>query len=142
MLVKPVQRVVFAVIVILLLLASFIAGRMNNEPMNVLAQEVTEAETQTIGTYSCVIKQVAMYHNRAHVMCTTPLSIGIANIYFFAVEDTPANKALINRVLAIGLTQMSMDRSVTVQYESDYAENPPGCGISDCRKLVGIMGFK
>jgi len=138
---KTIQKVVFALVVVLLLLASFFAGRMNNQPINVQAQEITEDEDRAIAGFSpCTVQQVAMFGNRAHIRCTE--AVGTTSIRFFAVADTPANKSLINRVLAIGLTQMSMGRAVYIEYDNNSANNPPGCLVSDCRKLVGIMGYK
>lgn len=136
---KTNQRVVFAIVVVSLLLVSFIAGRMKNQPINVQAQELPDSEERA-GFSPCEVEQVAMYPNRAHVKCKDP--VPATTIRFFAVADTPANKTLINRVLAIGLTQMSMNRYLYIEYDANSANNPPGCLSTDCRKLTGIMGYK
>lgn len=138
---KMIHRVLFVCVVAILLLASFLAGRMYTQPMNVQAQEMPEDEDRAIVGFSpCTVQQVAMYGNRAHIRCVE--SVGTTAIRFFAIANTTANKSLINRVLAIGLTQMSMNRAVQIEYDTNSANNPVGCLVSDCRKLVGIMGYK
>lgn len=138
---KIVQRVVFALVVVLLLLASYFAGQMYSPPMNVQAQEEPEDENRAISYHDCLVTQVAMYENRAHILCNTPKDVGGTDIWFFAVADTPANKTFINRVLAIGLTNMSMNRQVRVVFDTLASSNPPSCWTGDCRKLVGIVGL-
>jgi len=66
--------------------------------------------------------------------------VGGVDIWFFAVANTSANKTFINRMMAIGLTQMSLDHNVVVHFDTLSANNPPGCLVTDCRKLVGIVG--
>lgn len=129
---KIVQRVVFALVVVLLLLVSYFAGQMYRPPMNVQAQEVPGDENRDINSHTCYVTEVAMYDNRAHILC---------GVMFFAIADTPANKTLINRVLAIGLTNMSMNRQVRVVFDTLAENNPPGCLTTDCRKLIGIVGL-
>ena len=144
MLVKPNQKVVFALIVFLLLLASFFAGRLNNEPMHVQAQEMPEDENRAVSGHTCKIIDVAIYSNRAHVKCDVPFVLGLApkttSVYYFAIANTNENKMLINRVMAIGLTTMSMNRSAYLVVETASAQNPPGCLASDCRQLLGLSG--
>lgn len=139
---KIVQRVVFALVVVLLLLASYFAGQMYRPPMNVQAQEVPEDENRGTGTHLCSITQVAMHYNRAHILCFIPADVDGTNVIYFAVADTPANKTFINRVLAIGLTGMSMNKNVQVVFDTLASNNPPGCLTTDCRKLIGIVGLK
>jgi hypothetical protein len=140
--VKPVQKIIFALIVVLLLLASFLAGRMYNKPMNVLAQEITDDENRATAGFNCNINEVAMYANRAHIRCANSVAVGSDTVWFFAIENTSANKTFINRVIAIGLTNMSMNRWVYVNYDTSSSNNPPGCLTGDCRKLVAILGWK
>jgi hypothetical protein len=138
---KKIHRVLFAFVIAILLLASFLAGRMYTQPMNVLAQEIPEDEDRAIATFApCTVIEVAMYNNRAHIRCVE--TVGTTEISFFAIANTTANQSLINRVLAIGLTQMSMNRVLYIQYDTNSANNPVGCLVSNCRKLVGIMGYK
>ena len=138
---KTVQKLVFALVVVLLLIASYFAGQMYSRPMNVQAQEVPESEDRAIDYHDCYVNQVAMYHNRAHILCDTYESVGTTKVWYFAVADTSANKSFINRVIAIGLTNMSMNRQIRVWFDTLASNNPPSCLTTNCRKLTGIVGF-
>lgn len=130
---KTIQKVVFALAVLLLIMASFFAGRTNSTPLNVQAQEeVHEAEGRQ--NHTCSLEYVGIDSDLAIVQCSVPID----NIYYFAVADTPANKALIDRMMAVGLTQMSMNRQVFITYDFNSANNPPGCFAVNCRLLQGI----
>ena len=114
--------------------------------MNVQAQEMPEDENRAVSGHTCKIVEVAMYEDRAHVKCDTPKVLGgfpapVHNVYFFAIANTNENKMLINRVMAIGLTTMSMNRSAYLLLETASSENPSGCLTQDCRKLLGINGL-
>ena len=138
---KTVQKLVFALVVVLLLLASYFAGQMYSRPMNVQAQEVPESEDRATSSHVCSVTEVAMYDNRAHIRCSAPKDVDGTDVWFFAVADTPANKSFINRVIAIGLTNMSMNRQIRVWFDTLASNNPPSCLTTNCRKLTGIVGF-
>lgn len=131
---KTIKKVLFAFVVVLLLLASFFAGRMHNKSMNVQAQEMPEDETRGTTGFNCDISQVSIFGNRAHIKCTNSQN-GIA---YFAVANTSENQIFINRVIAIGLTNLSMNRYVYVFYDTLESNNPTGCNMGDCRKLLSI----
>jgi hypothetical protein len=137
---KLVQRVVFVLVLLALLVASFLAGRMDSRAINVQAQEEPVEEDRATSTHTCNVWQVAIFSNRAHILCKTSKLVGTDTVWFFAVENTSANKTLINRMMAIGLTQMSLDHNVVVYFDTLSANNPPGCLAADCRKLIGIVG--
>mgnify|MGYP001360767452 CR=1 FL=1 len=139
---KMIHRVLFVCVVAILLLASFLAGRMYTQPMNVQAQEMPEDEDRYTYSMNCNIDQVAIFSNRAHIRCSNSVIVGSDTVYSFAIANTTANKTLINRMMAIGLTNMSMNRYVHVYFETLSSSNPSGCLTSDCRKLVGITGHK
>ena len=131
------RKVLFVLVVVTLLLGSFIAGRLLNKPENVLAQEITENGVRWVSHY-CYLNSVAVYDVRIHVRCT----LSDDGISYFAIETTRENEMLINRVMAIALTEMSMDRPVYVYYDPISSNNPPGCNTGDCRKLIAISGIK
>lgn len=131
------RQVLYVLVIAVLLLGSFIAGRMLNKPKAVQAQEISDSENRS--TFYCILDSVAAYENRMHVRCDTA---AFDNVRYFAIESTSANEMLINRVMAIGLTNMSMNRGVWVYYDVNSANNPPGCNIIDCRKLTGLSGIK
>jgi hypothetical protein len=133
-----IKKVVYVVAVVLLLFASFLAGRLFNRQSKVQAQDIIGDETRYMTSFNCDINQVAIFDNRAHIRCANPEN-GIA---YFAVANTPENQSFINRVMAIGLTNMSMNRSVWVFYETLSSSNPPGCNTGDCRKLEALSGSK
>jgi len=134
---KTTKKILFGVIVALLLLGSFFAGRMLNKAMSVQAQGEPENGDRD-SAHDCTIIEVALLNNRAHIRCSN----GAGAIYFFAVANTSANETLINRVMAIGLTNLSMDRKVYLYYDGNLANNPPGCLTTNCRKLTGVIGYR
>lgn len=138
---KTAQRVLFVLIVVFLMLASFIAGRMLHKPKTVQAQEEHGDETQASASLTCTVNQVAIYSNRAHIRCVSPVVIGSDTVYYFAIENTLENEMFINRVMAIGLTNMSMNRSVYIWYDTSSSSNPPGCQTNDCRLLLAASGL-
>jgi hypothetical protein len=138
---KTTQRVLFALVLVVLLIASFFAGRMLNNHTLVHAQDIPGDENRAT-SYNCDIEQVAIFNNRAHIKCTNYILVGSDAVYYFAVANTPENQMFLNRVMAIGLTNMSMNRSAYIFYDSNTAHNPAGCNTSDCRNLVAITGYK
>jgi hypothetical protein len=140
---KSIHKVLFALIVFLLLLASFFAGRMQSKPTMVQAQEILEDENRYSTGFNCNINMVSIFDNRAHIRCSNPPTEDGDLIYYFAVETTSENEMLINRMVAISLTNLAMNRYVWVLYETSASDNPPGCNTGDCRKLysVGAQDF-
>ena len=138
---KTIQKVIYAVVVVLLLLGSFFAGQLLNKPMNVQAQEITGDETRAI-VFNCNIDNVAIYSNRAHIRCTNFITVGSNTVRYFAIANTNENEMFINRVMAIGLTNMSMNRYVEVWFDTLASNNPSGCQPGDCRKLYAVNGHK
>jgi len=134
---KTIKKILFGLMVAFLLLGSFFAGRIFYRATNVQAQGDPPNDDRAL-THDCTIIEVALLDNRAHIRCSN----GYGAIYFFAVANTSANETLINRVMAIGLTNMSMDRKVYLYFDGSSANNPVGCLVSDCRKLTGVIGYK
>lgn len=139
---KTIQKVLYAVVVVLLLLGSFFAGRLLNKPMNVQAQEDPGDETRAVVSFNCEIEQVAIYSDRAHIKCDNSIVVGTDNVSYFAIANDKENEMLINRVMAIGLTNLSMNRYVNVWFSSVSSNNPSGCQSNDCRKLLALMAYK
>jgi len=113
---------------------------MDTRAIDVQAQEIPEDEDRATSTHICQVAQVAVFGSRAHILCKTSKVVGTDTVWFYAVANTSANKTLINRMMTIGLTQMSLDDNVVVYFDTLSANNPPGCLVTDCRKLVGIVG--
>lgn len=134
---KTIKQVLLGLVVVLLLLGSFFAGRMLSRTMNVQAQGEPEIGDRD-AAHDCSIIEVALLSNRAHIRCSN----GYGAIYFFAVANTSENEVLINRMMAIGLTNLSMDRKVYLYFDASFASNPEGCLTTNCRKLTGIIGYK
>ena len=139
---KTIQKVTYALIVVLLLLGSFFAGRLLNKPMHVQAQENPGDETRGVVSFNCDIDQVAIYSDRAHIKCANFIIVGSDTVRYFAIANDKENEMLINRVMAIGLTNLSMNRSVNVWFSSVSSNNPSGCQSADCRKLLALMAHK
>jgi hypothetical protein len=138
---KYAQRVLFVSTIVGLMLASFFVGRMLNKPMTVQAQEVTGDETRGSASFNCNVNQVAIYSDRAHIRCVSPVVVGSDTVYYFAIANTRENEMFINRVMAIGLTNMSMNRAVYIWYDTLSSNNPPGCQTNDCRLLLAASGL-
>ena len=139
---KTIQKVIYALVVVLLLMGSFFAGRLLNKPIDVQAQEDPGGETRATQISDCDIDNVAIYSDKALIKCSTPIFVDPDTVYYFAIANTKENEMLINRVMAIGLTNMSMDRHVYVSFDTLPEHNPSGCHVNDCRKLLAVNGYK
>jgi hypothetical protein len=139
---KTIQSVLYSLVVVILLLASFFAGYLHNKQTAVQAQDIPGDGDRYTAGFDCNITEVAILGNRAHIKCANSVVVGTDTVRYFAIENTSANETLINRVMAIGLTNMSMNRYVYVHYETLSSSNPPGCLTGDCRKLYSVLGHK
>ena len=73
---KTVRKVLFGVVVAVLLLASFFAGRMHQPAMNVQAQDEVDSEDRGTVWHDCAIIEVALFGNRAHIRCSNVKTVG------------------------------------------------------------------
>lgn len=135
---KFIKKSVFGLVIVILLATAFIAGRIQKDPVAVQAQEILEGEDR-FSSFGCYLDNVAAFENRIHIRCTTA---AFDDVKYFAIENTRENEELISRVMAISLTNMTMNWPVWVYYEASSSYNPPGCNTGDCRKLVGVSGVK
>ena len=108
---KIVKKFVFGLVIIILLATAFIAGHVQKTHVTVQAQEIPEGEDRYT-SYYCYLNNVAAFENRIHIRCT----VSIGSISYFAIENTRENEMLINRVMAISLTNMTMNWPVWVYY--------------------------
>lgn len=135
------KKILFGVVVAVLLLGSFFAGRIQNKAIAVQAQDEPGDQARAEVSFDCNINQVAIYGNRAHIRCGNAPT-GDPTVHYFAIENNSENELMINRVMAIGLTNMSMDRWVRLWYDTSETNNPTGCQDVDCRKLIAVIGHK
>ena len=104
----------------------------------------------------CAIGDVSAFADRVHLLCTPPPQPDGAFAYsgalgrqvyaapytalpYFATETSGP---LADKVAAVGLVALQTARIVTVTFDTDPAHNPPGCGTSDCRRIVALRLFR
>jgi len=96
---------------------------------------------------TCWITEIATFENRVHIRCFTSSPGSFSShpgsnlpdpgVLYLAV-DTAKSLDFANRVLAIAETAVQIKAYVSVIYESDTSQNPPGCLTADCRKLTAV----
>ena len=104
----------------------------------------------------CAIGDVSVFADRVHLLCTPPPQPDSAFAYsgalgrqvyaapytalpYFATETSGL---LADKVVAVGLAALQTGRIVTVTFDNDQADSPPGCGTGDCRRVVAVRLFK
>lgn len=92
---------------------------------------------------SCTVGEVAVYPDRVHVFCSAGGYVFVAGnqsfpIRYFAVEtDSPLAAQLVTIASAATISR----RDISVTLDPDYGNNPAGCLVIDCRRLLGVKGF-
>jgi len=111
-----------------------------------LAASSTANAAEHRGT--CWITELASFENRVHIRCLPAPSPGSLSSHpgsslpdpgvLYLAVDTTKMGYFADRVIAIAQTAIQMKAYVAVVYDSDIADNPPGCLATDCRKLVAV----
>lgn len=90
-----------------------------------------------VAWHTCNIVQIGVEANRIHVRCTTAPS-GYSNIFWFASALDSATAAQSNRLLVMMNTAYALGKPMLIGFDTNAANNPPGCQTNDCRKLLII----
>ncbi len=87
--------------------------------------------------FTCVPIDVSVYvKSRVHVRCGP----GDGAIQYFAISVSDQNEA--NRVLSLVSTAYAMQKRINILYEpTDLSGASFGCGIADCRIIMGLAMF-
>ena len=85
------------------------------------------------GPFTCVIANIAVFSNRIHVYCASPVSG--TSIRYFAAPGDSAHALATNRFLVILNTAYALGRPVYIYYPNSATQNPPGCNATDCRAI-------
>jgi hypothetical protein len=85
------------------------------------------------GPFGCTISNIAVFSNRIHVHCSSP--IPSTSISYFASSGDSEHALVTNRFLAILNTAYSLGKPVYIYYLDNAASNPPGCNSGDCRAI-------
>lgn len=104
----------------------------------ILALGLPQIATAQSGKQSreCTIEDVAIYENRVVVQCAVKGGkVSPVKYYAVAIES-----AIAPMVLELGLA--SLRRKVKVFFIDDESLNPPGCDVTICRRLDGIVAIE
>jgi hypothetical protein len=89
------------------------------------------------GPHECPISHIAATQDYVRVQCLYSLPSTI--IFNFAIAADAAHSLTANRYLTLLNTAYALNQSVYVYYSTDSANNPPGCLVSTCRAIEGVM---
>lgn len=97
---------------------------------------------------NCIVAGVAAFPDRVHILCLLmPAGLGgpggskpsSGAVRFFAVENNVATNAMALAVLSVANLAVQGKRSLTITYRTNPNENPAGCHVSDCRRIVSVV---
>ena len=89
---------------------------------------------EAVSAFLCDPNQVAVWEDRMHIRC----SPGDGDIAYFAYAIDPLHSQQANRLLALADTAYAIGHRVWVNYYTDSEQNPPGCLISNCRRISAL----
>jgi hypothetical protein len=90
-------------------------------------------DASTAGPFGCTIANIAVFSSRIHVFCSS--APGGTTIRYFAASGDAAHALTTNRFMVMLNTAYSLGKPVYIYYDTDTANNPPGCGGTDCRAI-------
>lgn len=99
------------------------------------AQQTNSAPVPSATTV-CTPVGVAVFDNRIHVRCSTPVS----GILYFAAPTSNNNRAA--RLLALASTAVAASHNINIFYDpADTSGTAIGCQASDCRLIQSLELF-
>ena len=124
----------WVLVTLLLLLAAgglVAAGRLSAQMIHAQA-----APSATLAYFVCTPVEAGVFINRVHVSCTTAVSIGGKNIWWWAYPTSDSAGA--SRFLSLFETAKATGATVTLSYDpSDLSGATFSCNNSDCRRISG-----
>jgi hypothetical protein len=84
---------------------------------------------------TCTIGNIAVFPDRIHVHCTTPIVVGSDNVSYFVAPGDSAHMLSTNRYLVLLNTAYTLGKNVYIIYDPNSADNPPNCNTFDCRAI-------
>ncbi len=132
------RKPVYALVVAILVAASFLAGSVasKGQPANAQGAGSASGPAAPGGGHVCSIGYVAVYGNRIQVWCTN--SVGAIDS-FAAPFASAAESRQTNRLLAMLISGQALNKQVVLWYNDNPAFNPPGCDAVGCRLLEGVV---
>jgi hypothetical protein len=122
-----------------LLGAALFAGTILSKPGFAIAQSEPNSgqpeRPESTKIFTCTISELAVHTNRIHIRCNP----GDGGISFFAASTASAEIVRTNQFLTLGNTAYALGKTINIWYETDQAQNPPGCLTSDCRKIIALV---
>ncbi len=97
------------------------------------AANLPAPEASIDGPFTCTIANIAVFSSRIHVYCAS--APGGTSIRYFAASGDAAHALTTNRFMVMLNTAYSLGKPVYLYYDTDTANNPPGCGSGDCRAI-------
>lgn len=134
---KPAPISVWSIVSLGLVIVSFAAGQLLNSVTYVHAGSGNASAvyaSNVTADFQCQLDRVAVFSTRFDFHCTTATS----GIDYFTYSTEGSNAALGNRMLMIANTVFSLGNSIYFGYETDAANNLPGCLAVNCRNLVWV----
>ncbi len=104
-------------------------------------------EQETLDT--CFVESVAAFPDRVHILCSSPQAMSLGGVMsslnsgsnsfrYFAVENDVSQNAMALTVLSVANAAIQSNRALTIVYRTNPSENPAGCLVNDCRRIVGV----
>ena len=87
----------------------------------------------TAGPHQCNIDNIAVFDNRIHVKCLSP--VPSTSIRYFAASGDSEHMIATNRFLMLLNTAYALGKPVYVHYFGDSVDNIAGCNVGDCRTI-------
>jgi hypothetical protein len=132
-------RVIALVLIGVLLGMALLAGTSLFIPGSAIAQNEPNSgqpeNPESTVIFTCTISELAVHTNRIHIRCNP----GDGAISFFAASTDSTNIVRTNQFLTLANTAYALGKTINIWYESDQAQNPPGCFTSDCRKITALV---
>jgi len=97
------------------------------------AANLPAPEASIAGPFGCTIANLAVFSSRIHVYCSS--APGGTTIRYFAASGDAAHALTTNRFMVMLNTAYSLGKPVYIYYDTNTANNPPGCGSGDCRAI-------
>ncbi len=125
----------YAVLVLGLVGGSFLLGALREGVQPARAQDVLAPESPGGSPYQCALADIAVFETHIIVYCPP----GDGGIDHFAYAVDSAHSSTANRMLATASSAFALGDQFWVFYDGDSSKNPPGCLVSNCRLMVGLV---
>jgi hypothetical protein len=83
---------------------------------------------------NCTIVDIHVSTDRIHAHCSTDVS----GIEYFAINSDPVHQVEANRYLTLWNSAFALGKQVSIWYDDNPDNNPPGCLTTNCRRVTAV----